>query len=140
MTTAMSEVTAMQLVAAIEKRTGARHVATRPLYASFCFANPHNRTGRARRRFWIIANGNESFLRVGTWVLRGVDGVFGSRLSVYGWALFFGPVVEAVREDGWSNVCVRCGAGHPAGELVPARWKMYQCPACGARNIFTSDV
>jgi SAM-dependent methyltransferase len=132
-----------QLIAAIEQHVGARHAATRPLYASCCFANPHNRTARAPRRFWILAGGREGFLRVGTWMLRWLDRAFGTRLSFYGWALFFGPVAETVREDGWSNVCVRCGAGHPAEELRLTRtlfWRMYRCPACGAENIFTPDT
>src|ERR1035438_1210121 len=68
-------------------------------------------------------------------------------LSAYGWAFYFGNIREQIEQGSWSNVCVGCGAGHPASgllasNLVRRRWlffKAYSCPSCGSLNLFTRD-
>lgn len=73
-----------------------------------------------------------------TYALRLLDCWFSTRARVYGWAFYFGntPPIGAA----WTNVCVRCGAGHPDSKLVKGRFGLYRCPHCGARNFFTSDA
>jgi len=44
--------------------------------------------------------------------------MFRTRASAYGWAFYFGDIGEAVEPGFWSNVCVGCGAGHPASGLI----------------------
>ena len=78
----------------------------------------------------------------GAFLPRWVDSVMGSRLSVYGWAYYFG--IGAVLDLAVaSNVCVRCGAGHGSDWLIAdARvrrwlvWRYYRCPGCATVNLF----
>lgn len=45
-----------------------------------------------------VLRGREGFLRLFTLALRSLDQQFGTRLSVYGWAFYFGPVEAALTE------------------------------------------
>ena len=134
--------------AKIESLTGLPHFATQQLFASFSYLNRMNRTAKAPRKLLLLAGGDERFLILGTWVLRLIDRTFGTRLTHYGWAMYFGRGHSAQTSPGWRNVCVRCGSGHPADELLAARRvkkhfrlvRTYRCPTCGASNIFTRDT
>ena len=67
---------------------------------------------------------------------------FGTRLSVYGWALYFGRFPAPIENEVWSNVCIRCGSGAPSAALRPHRLgflKTYSCPHCGTVNLFSED-
>jgi hypothetical protein len=73
--------------------------------------------------------------------------MFRTRASAYGWAFYFGDIGEAVEPGFWSNVCVGCGAGHPASGLIESNlvrrhrlfFQGYLCPACCSWNLFTPD-
>ena len=80
-------------------------------------------------------------LFLATYILRLLDRFLGTRLSFYGWALYFGNAPDRIDDGCWTNVCIRCGSGHPSDRLLcvlpflPA----YRCPACGTLNLFTDD-
>jgi len=131
----------------IARATGLRHVATRTLCTSLACLNRRNRRAPAPRRLLLLGGGTQASLLLITYMLRLADRFLGTRASVYGWALFFGNVNANVDRTAWTNVCVRCGAGHPSpwllreGEVkrglrvVPN----YRCPQCGTVNFFTDD-
>lgn len=131
----------------IAAATDLQHVGTRLLYSSLSFLNRTNMQGRPQRKMWLFARGDERFIVFLNWLARTVDGWFGTRLSVYGWAFYFGEIHGTLAERAWRNACARCGAGHPANQLeaegaVERGWfgiRMYKCPACGARNAFVRD-
>ncbi|HWR52644.1 MAG TPA: class I SAM-dependent methyltransferase [Bryobacteraceae bacterium] len=125
------------LACRIERVTSLPHVGTRVLHTSLSFLNPRNRTAPAPRRLWILAGGREPVLVGLNFFLRLADRLFGTRWSVYGWALWFGRPGELPDTRPAWHVCVRCGAGHSTGSLIrrPLRWL---CPACGAANLFLS--
>ncbi|HWB86082.1 MAG TPA: methyltransferase domain-containing protein [Bryobacteraceae bacterium] len=130
----------------ISTATGLRHAGTRVLCTSLSFLNRRNLPSRPPGKLLLFGNGQEGVLRTLTLVLRCLDRFFGWRTSVYGWAFYFG---EGLMPDlaTWSNVCVRCGSGHPSSLLrmtgrVTSRYilpSVYDCPKCGARNFFTED-
>jgi hypothetical protein len=135
-----------ELAGLITGLTGSPLRSTTVLYSSLAFLNRHNFVTPPPRRIALFAFGNELFLAVGIWILRGLDRRCGTRLSRYGWAFRFGNVAGAA-DEAWVNVCVRCGAGHSeaylrkhvairrAMGLVPA----YRCPACGGFNFLTRE-
>jgi SAM-dependent methyltransferase len=133
------------LIEAIERETGLALSGRRLLYTSLSFLNARNRSAPAPGKMIVLAGGREGFLRVLNAALRAADGWLGTRLSVYGWALYFGCAGEPVRETAARNVCVRCGSGHRAAWLtasgrVRGRWPpVYVCPQCGARNFYFRD-
>ena len=81
-------------------------------------------------------------------MLRVLDRILGTRTSVYGWAFYFGDVSEEIEAAPWTNVCVSCGAGHSStslrvGNMIKSTFllfKSYNCPNCGAWNLFTEDA
>jgi SAM-dependent methyltransferase len=132
-------------VAPVERFTGLRHRATRTLFSSLSFLNAHNFTAPPPRRIIFFGNGNERFLATAVWFLRVLDRAFATRLSVYGWAFYFGDVEVPKVLEPWVNVCVRCGSGH-SGDFLrqagavrsrPGIFDRYLCPDCGAANRFT---
>lgn len=114
------------------------------LYSGFSFLNKHNEKNLPKR-VWVLGGGQEWILRVGTYCLRILDRLFSTRLSVYGWAYYFGSV-DALRLKPNGNVCIRCGSGHDAEWLKESGflsrelffWKQYRCPCCGTKNLFQS--
>jgi SAM-dependent methyltransferase len=123
-----------ETAAHITRLTGLPLAGTRLLHSGFSFANRRNSHGRPPGRLWLTGGGYEWMLRWATWLLRWCDRLFGTRSSVYGWAFYFGATGPG-SVTAWPNVCIRCGAGHPAA--VSSRF-VYACPACGARNLRTS--
>ncbi len=79
------------------------------------------------------------------YLTRRIDRLLGSHTSRYGWGFVLqkSTVGAAVRRmPDYVNVCVGCGAGHPAESLMPDRGylgfvRSYRCPSCGARNLFS---
>jgi len=137
----------VKLAARVSRQTGLRHSATRTLRTSLCFLHRANLKERRPTRMVLFLNGSETLLRIGTFVLRRCDELLGTRWSVYGWAMYFGPIdVPTMPEV--TNVCIRCGAGHPAAWLTDCglvrrrRWMPdhFQCPGCGTGNYFTHDL
>jgi SAM-dependent methyltransferase len=137
---------AEELASQVGRATGLRHWATRTLCTSLSFLNRTNCRTRPPRRLLLLGGGAQTSLLLFTYVFRLLDRLFGTRLSVYGWALYFGNVGTEVDYRAWTNVCVLCGAGHPSGWLVQENRVMrrgfislYRCPNCGTVNIFTED-
>jgi SAM-dependent methyltransferase len=122
-------------------------VGSRSLYASLTFLNKKARDSGPGSRRIPLSRLPEPMLLCLTALLRTVDRGFGTRLSVYGWALYFGNLKQRVDPTVRPNICVRCGQAHPADWLLRTgaaqrrRWLLsrYKCPACGAGNFFTPD-
>lgn len=123
------------------------------LHTGFVYLNPPDPEKlphyprRARLLAKVPPKALEWILRWLNYAVRIGDGLLGTRLSQYGWGVVFQnqtgdkaarPPVETPADK---NVCFRCGAGHPSASLTPLLrpllfWRVYDCPCCGARNIF----
>jgi SAM-dependent methyltransferase len=138
---------ATALSSEVTRRTGFPLAGTRDLCSSFRFLKRSYFGPRAPRRLLLAANGNRFFIMLLSFVARKFDSLFPTRLSFYGWALYFGNLAEPVESVRWTNVCVECGSASPAiwlreANLVRRRWlvfKTYLCPACASLNFFTPD-
>ncbi|MFN3322816.1 MAG: class I SAM-dependent methyltransferase [Bryobacteraceae bacterium] len=136
------------VVRMITDATGLPHAGTRVLYTSLSFANRFNLKSRPPGKLLLLANGNETFLRVLNWALRKLDRWLGLRTSAYGWAFYFGELPSDADLEAWSNVCVRCGSGHASatlkaeGRVTERRFlpSVYRCPHCRTANFFFEDV
>jgi SAM-dependent methyltransferase len=137
---------AVEIIDRVTTATGLAYTGGRTLCSSFSFLNSRNHTEPAPRKLLLLGGGREGILRWLNRLLRICDHWLGTRLSVYGWALYFGSVAEAVSSRTWVNVCVRCGSGCDSAALLVAGlthggllgWS-YRCPACGASNFFHRD-
>jgi SAM-dependent methyltransferase len=135
-------VSAGELAERISRATGLRHVATRTLCTSLSYLNRKNARGPAPRKMWLLGGGHEAVLDAWSGAARWMDGRFGTRLAVYGWAMYFGNVTCAVETRAASNVCLRCGSGHGSDALLAAghvQGQRWRCPQCGTGNRFTRD-
>jgi SAM-dependent methyltransferase len=139
-------VSAPELSGLIARETGLRLVATRTLHSSLTFLCRRHYGPRPPRKLWLFGNGNLRFLVFVNYALRVCDRLFSTRLSVYGWAFYFGRIAEPVDTVPWSNVCANCGTGHSAASLQANGWvrewtwpRSYACPACRGWNVFTKD-
>jgi SAM-dependent methyltransferase len=137
---------AQDLAATIESATRLPHVDTRMLCTSLSYLNHKNFRGYRPKRLLLAGNGTEISLHVFTYFARWSDRLFGTRLGVYGWALYFGSFAVPVDTDVWSNVCIRCGSGAQSEwlchlKLVRRRFllRVYDCPNCGTTNLFSED-
>ena len=136
-----------ELIRRIETVTGMRHVATRTLCSSMAFLNRNTATTRRPRRLLFFGGGAEWSLRMYTWFSRRFDLVFRTRLSVYGWAFYFGNIPGPISTSTRLNVCIRCGSATAAETLralglVSYRMGMFECfrcPACATVNPFIAD-
>ncbi len=135
---------ASELAIQIERATGLKLVATRTLSTSLSFLNRRNH--QVPRRLLLFGGGTPTSLRFWNYLFRLLDRLLGTRLSIYGWALYFGNVDATIERETWSNVCIFCGAGHPSAGLLQERrvvrnWLIpaYRCPGCGTINLFTND-
>jgi SAM-dependent methyltransferase len=138
---------ASETAAAIEHATGLPHVATRLLYSSLSFLNRRNAPRPVPQRLLLLGAGYEWSLFVYTWMSRRLDRWLNTRTSIYGWAFYFGKVVQPINTNAWVNVCIRCGSGCPAISLkrqllVHSNFlglRIWRCPECGASNPFADD-
>ena len=121
------------VIGVVERLTGLSHRGTRPLISSLSFLNAHNFTSRPPRKIALFAFGNEHFLAVLIWCLKAIDRAFGSRRVTTG-GRSISERADARPGEVWTNVCVRCGAGHPE-ERLPARGLSYLCPQCSGWNL-----
>ncbi len=137
-----------EAVAAIETQAGVRLASWHKLYSSFAYlyrlrealdTNPASVPERSRAwnklpHFTIGAA--QRILYRGT---RLADRLFGTNLSVYGWALYFDRSTAAAAEQpSYLNVCIYCGCGHPAATLDRrSRWK-WHCSVCDTINPFVA--
>jgi hypothetical protein len=135
------------LIAQVERHASLRFVGGRTLISSLSILNRNNLVGRAPRKMLLLGGGREGLLILWSLISRLSDRWFHTRLSLYGWALYFGALHEALDTSTWWNVCVRCGSGGSSawlehlGIVKRNRWllRAYACPTCGAPNIFTRD-
>ena len=135
-----------ELASVITSATSLELMASRDLATSFGFLERRFFHPRPPRRMWLFGNGNRAVIVWMGYLARLVDRVFGTRLSAYGWAMYFGRLEESVGTAVWRNVCVTCGSASPADALLEAGyvrrhmgWKSYGCPECGGWNLFTRD-
>lgn len=135
------------LIALVESSTGLQLAAGRSLLASLSMLNNRSRVAPAPGKLVLLGGGREGVLLCWSAVSRLLDRWLRTRLSLYGWALYFGTLREEVDGRAWSNVCVRCGCGSSSDwlescGLVKRRWRLipgYTCQMCGAWNVFTRD-
>lgn len=138
---------AEELAARITRATGLPLAGSRPLFSSFEYLNRYYFKPGTDWRLWFVGNGSRRSIMLLSYAARLMDGVFGTRLSVYGWALYFGKLSEPVETVAWRNVCVGCGSGFPAAWLMAAKLvrrrfllcRFYLCPSCNSGNFFTAD-
>jgi len=137
---------AQALAGTIQRATGLPHVQTRTLYSSLSYLNRRNFRARGPRRLLLVGGGTEISLHLFSYFSRLSDRLLGTRLSVYGWALYFGSFAVPVEGAAWTNVCIRCGSGSPSEwlrhvNLVRKRFlvPVYRCPNCGTTNLFSED-
>ena len=142
---------APELAATIERATHLRHVNTRTLCASLSYLNRRNRRVSGPRRILLVGGGTEISLYLFNFFARLSDRLFGTRLTVYGWALYFGSFPVEVDTAVWTNVCILCGSGAQSEwlrhmKLVRRRFfppgfflRVYRCPSCGTTNLFSED-
>jgi SAM-dependent methyltransferase len=130
----------------VTKEAGLACHGRRVLFTSLAFLHPENRKGRRTRRFLLLLGSGERVLKWTTWLFRKIDRRIGTRLSIYGWVFCFGAVPDPIDTTPWTNVCVRCGAGHPFARLAAAgainfeTWiPEFRCPDCGTWNLYTDD-
>ncbi|MGD0297223.1 MAG: class I SAM-dependent methyltransferase [Bryobacteraceae bacterium] len=136
-----------ELIALVERHTGLHFAGGRLLISSLSILNHNNLAGRAPRKMLLLGGGREGLLGLWSLISRLSDRWLHMRLSLYGWALYFGTLDETLDTSTWSNVCVRCGSGASSawleqlGIVKRNRWMLrsYACPSCGAPNIFTRD-
>jgi SAM-dependent methyltransferase len=135
---------APELTLKIERTTGLKHAATRTLCTSFSFLNRRNH--RVPKRLLLFGGGTPTSLHFWNYLFRMLDRLLGTRLSIYGWAFYFGNIDATFECVAWTNVCIFCGAGHPSDcllrerrvvkhRLIPA----YRCPGCRTMNLLTND-
>lgn len=125
------------LVRQIEAASGLPVTGHRMLHSSFGFLERRHFKPRPPRRMWLFGNGSYFVVAMVGYVARLLDRSFGTRLSVYGWAVSFGQI--RIDSKAWSNVCVQCGAAHPCEELHRSWRQHYHCPECGSWNLYTPD-
>jgi SAM-dependent methyltransferase len=137
---------AQALADTIERSTGLRHIDTRTLCTSLSYLHRGNRPVSGPRRLLLVGGGTDISLHLFTYFARLSDRLFGTRVGVYGWALYFGNVADPVETEAWTNVCIRCGAGASSDwlrelNLVQRRFfaRIYRCPGCGTNNLFSED-
>ena len=114
-----------QLSAAIENATGLSMAACIVLSTSFGFLRREHFLPRPPRRMWILANGAPWCIALLSYLARQTDRLFSTRLSVYGWALYFGRLAQDVAHERWFNVCGACGASFSSDSLLAharSRW------------------
>jgi len=137
---------AQELAAIIQRATHLGHVGTRTLCTSLSYLNRRNLRTPSPKRLLLAGGGSEISLYLFSYFARLSDRVFGTRLSVYGWMLYFGNLTAPVGAEAWNNVCILCGSGAPSEwlrhlNLVRKRFflPVYRCPSCGTINLFSDD-
>lgn len=116
---------------------------SRMLHSSFGFLTRKHFHPRPPRRMWLLGNGQYAAVAILSYVARLLDRVFHTRLSVYGWAIYYGNNFAPIVSTAWTNVCIECGSAYPADSLRPRRLAafvmVYTCPLCKAWNLFSRD-
>jgi SAM-dependent methyltransferase len=134
------------LAVTIQRATHLSHAGTRTLCTSLSYLNPKGFRRWSPKGLLVAGVGAQISLHLFTYFARLSDRRFGTRLSVYGWALYFGSLAVPVDADAWTNVCICCGSGAQSEwlrhlNLVRRRFflSVYRCPNCGTTNLFSDD-
>src|SRR4051812_42043207 len=101
----------------VAESTGLDWKDTLVLYSGLSFLNRRNARTRTPLRLELLGGGREWTLQLATYLFRLCDKVVNTRLSVYGWAFYFGFVSRFTTGPS-ANVCVRCGSGHSSEWLT----------------------
>jgi SAM-dependent methyltransferase len=138
-----------QVIELVQRRLGLKLVRWQKLYSSFVYLHrllvmmespPPNLPRRLMRIAKLpkaVVKAAQRSLYVGT---RMLDRRAGTSTALYGWAFWFAREADdAVEEPAYINVCMYCGAGHPAASLSAVSRGTYTCPVCNGRNPFTRD-
>jgi SAM-dependent methyltransferase len=134
-----------ELVTLIERMARVRLVCHQDLYSSFVYLsrlpelrNPSLRHGPHLARLvntpqWMIRWAQSGLY----WLTRAAGRVAKVDWALYGWAFYFARGEVRVPEHAaFMNVCMYCGAGHPASALERiSRWQ-YRCPSCSAATAY----
>jgi SAM-dependent methyltransferase len=113
-------VSAEGIASLIRERTGLHLRATRLLHTGWSILR--RRPGQNARRLWLFGGGHPAIVRGVSRYARLLDLRFGTRLSVYGWALWFGEIRQQIDITPRILVCSNCGAGLTE--------EQYRCPYC----------
>jgi SAM-dependent methyltransferase len=132
-----------EIIELVERLAAVPHRGTQHLGSGLSFLNAHNFAAPPPRKIALFAFGNEYCLAWLLWFLRGLDRVFRTGLSRYGWAFYFGGAAPPDACPYWRNVCVRCGAAHSEEYLRShakawrslLRIESYRCLSCGGFNL-----
>ena len=137
-------VKASDLKEKLSQATGLPCRGTVDLHTGFSYLN-RTKNSKIPTKAWLIGGGYEPILRLASLLFRLFDRTFATRLSVYGWAYYFGSL-EPGNLASRTNVCIRCGAGHPSSQLIEQGrvtskriTKSYPCPNCTSKNFFLAD-
>lgn len=134
-----------ELAHAVEANTGLKLIRWQRLYSSFVYLYRLHQLLRTppkglSKRLLGIRRWPDATLKIAQHLLyrttRRIDRWFGTQSAVYGWAMYFehAPMTaDPVEARGFINVCICCGAGHPADQ-VQRSGRRYTCPACQASN------
>ena len=138
-----------QVIQLVERHAGLKLVRWQKLYSSFVYLHrmlvmmespPPNLPRRLTRLALLpklVVKAAQRGLYLGT---RMLDRRAGTITALYGWAFWFAREgVEATEELAYINVCMYCGAGHPAHSLRLLPRNFYVCPVCNGRNPFTPE-
>lgn len=131
--------------ALLASKTGLKLRSTKLLHSGFSFMNRKNCV-RPPRRLVLLGGGFEWTLQILSYLSRVLDRVIGTRLSVYGWAFYFGNTPTETQIP-WTNVCVRCGSAE-SSQALESHGKLstcfllrcYHCGRCETLNFFTPDL
>ncbi|MGI0014158.1 MAG: class I SAM-dependent methyltransferase, partial [Nitrososphaera sp.] len=110
------------VVRCVEDVVGVRLVKWKKLYASFIYLKKPalNVLPHSPLRIRLISRLPAIVFVLAQWLLniitRLADRMFHTDIALYGWALYFARVPEGspFEESTFLNVCMHCGAGHPA--------------------------
>ena len=135
-----------ELAETFSAKFGLPHVGTRTLFTSLVYLNRNNTREPGVRGQMRVGGLWQPLVVSINAACRLFDRWFGTRSSVYGWALYFGWIGEPLDLQPFENVCVRCGEAHPAPMIE--QWKrvrrrfpvpLYECPGCHTLNVFVHD-
>jgi SAM-dependent methyltransferase len=136
-----------ELTGMLERSVGVRLTSWQKLYSSFAYLarlkdlDPSvlPKLPARLRRIALVPAGLVTMAQGSLYIFtRLTDLVAGADWALYGWALYFerskgAPVAEL---PPYVNVCLYCGAAHPAFELTRRYSVMYRCPDCNHRGIY----
>lgn len=137
-----------EFLAAVEREAGLHLRRWRALYSSYSFLNRRPGQwfgGRSQVLNWAPARLLRAAVLAWNALARAADRRLGTRWSAYGWLFYFARIAdgEGEQDPAQPNVCIQCGSSHDARWLLDtgrvrgrALLRRYDCPTCGALNLF----